>query len=60
MAPATLAADDLLADPDGVHAEAVAALPPLDAQRRATIRALARAADPFTEALRATIRGGRP
>jgi hypothetical protein len=53
----TTTADPLLADPDGVHAEAIAALEPLDEQRRASIRALARAADPFTDALRRTIRG---
>jgi hypothetical protein len=58
MAPATLA-DDLLADPDGIHAEAIAALPPLDPERRARIASLARSADPFTEKVRAVLRARR-
>lgn len=56
MATATTA-DPLLTDDDGVIAETIAAFPPLDEQRRAGIRAIARAADPFTDALRRTIRG---
>lgn len=44
--------DPLLDDPDGVHADAIAQLTPIPLEQRARIRALARAADPFTDKLR--------
>lgn len=56
-APAAL--DPLLVDPDGIHAAAIAELPPLPPEQRARITALARTADPFTDKVRDLIRGRR-
>lgn len=53
------AIEPLLDDPDGVHAAAIAGLPPIPLEQRARIRALARAADPFTDGLRDLLRGRR-
>lgn len=51
--------DPLLDDPDGIHAAAIAELKPIPLEQRARIRALARAADPVTEAVRDLLRARR-
>ncbi|MBN9238786.1 MAG: hypothetical protein J0J03_03845 [Leifsonia sp.] len=55
----TTSPDPLLGDPDGVHAAAIAALPPIPLEQRARIRALARAADPFVNSISSLLRGAR-
>lgn len=56
---ATTATDPLLDDDEGIHAAAIAELPPLPPTQRARIAALAASTDPVCDRLRDIIGGRR-